>query len=126
MSVKRAGKAIPQKVENAVKTEIEWLVDRHDGVPNFEMRRFTIKPGGSISKHYHPDIEHEQYVLKGRYRVGVGDMVYDVQEGDSVYIPAGTAHWYENTGNENAEFLCIVPKKEKYDSVYVETDNQPK
>ena len=48
MPVKRAGTVKPQKVERAVKTEIEWLVDRHDGAPNFEMRRFTIKPGGSI------------------------------------------------------------------------------
>ena len=126
MSLKRAGKTTPQKVENAVGAEFEWLVDRHDGAPNFEMRKFTIKPGGSIPKHYHPDIEHEQYVLKGRYNVGVGDRVYEVGEGDSTYIPSGTVHWYENTGNENAEFLCIVPKKEKYDTVYAKANSQPK
>ena len=110
----------PQRVDNAVKTEIEWLVDRHDGAPNFEMRKFTIKPGGSIPRHYHPDIEHEQYVLRGRYKVGIGKKVYEVREGDSVYIPPGTPHWYENRGKEAAEFLCIVPKKEKYDSIYEE------
>jgi quercetin dioxygenase-like cupin family protein len=126
MSVKRAGEATPQKVENAVRTEIEWLVDRHDGAPNFEMRKFIIKPGGSIPKHYHPDIEHEQYVLKGRYSVGIGDRVYEMREGDSIYVPSGTAHWYKNSGNENAEFLCIVPKKEKYDSVYLEANGQTK
>jgi quercetin dioxygenase-like cupin family protein len=120
MSVKPAGKVIPQKVEKAIKTEIEWLVDRHDGAPNFEMRRFTIKPGGSIPRHYHPDVEHEQYVLKGRYKVGIGDKIYEVQEGDSIYIPSGTPHWYENRGKETAEFLCIIPKKEKYDSIYEE------
>jgi quercetin dioxygenase-like cupin family protein len=126
MSVKPKGTVEPQKVEKAVKTEIEWLVDRHDGAPNFEMRKFTIKPGGSIPRHYHPDIEHEQYVLKGRYRVGIGDKVHEVKEGDSIYISAGKIHWYENTGKENAEFLCIVPKKAKYDSVYVDAEGQPK
>ena len=65
MSVKPAGKVKPRKVDRAVKTEIEWLVDRHDGAPNFEMRRFKIRPGGSIPLHYPPDIEHEQYVLRG-------------------------------------------------------------
>ena len=124
MSIKPAGKATPQKVDRAVKTEIEWLVDRHDGAPNFEMRRFTIKPGGSIPRHYHPDIEHEQYVLKGRYKVGIGREVHYVKEGDSIYIPAGTPHWYKNTGKENAEFLCIVPRKEKYDSIYTEEEGQ--
>ena len=119
MSVKAGGKTKAQKVDRAVKTEIEWLVDRHDGAPNFEMRRFRIKPGGSIPKHYHPDIEHEQYVLKGRYKVGLGGRVREVKAGDSIYIPPGTLHWYKNTGKVNAEFLCIIPKVEKYDSVYV-------
>ena len=124
MVVKPAETVKPQKVDGAVKTEIAWLVDRHDGAPNFEMRRFTIEPGGSIPKHYHPDIEHEQYVLKGRYKVGIGDKVHEVKVGDSVFIPKGTLHWYRNTGRGNAEFLCIVPKKEKYDSVYVEAEVQ--
>ena len=120
MSVKPAGKVKPLKVDRAVKTEIEWLVDRHDGAPNFEMRRFRIKPGGSIPRHHHPDIEHEQYVLRGSYKVGIGDKVHRVKAGDSIYIPQGTSHWYKNTGRETAEFLCIVPKKEKYESIYDE------
>jgi quercetin dioxygenase-like cupin family protein len=124
MSVKPKGAVRPQKVDRAFRTEIEWLVDRHDGAPNFEMRKFIIKPGGRIPKHYHPDIEHEQYVLKGRYRIGIGSKVHAVKAGDSVYIPAGTPHWYKNTGKENAEFICIVPKKEKYDSIYAEEASQ--
>ncbi len=123
MAVKPAGTVKPQRVDRAVKTQIEWLVDRHDGAPNFEMRRFTIKPGGSIPKHYHPDVEHEQYVLKGRYKVGIGDEVHVVKAGDSIYIPKGTPHWYRNTGRGNAEFICIVPKKEQYDSIYVEAES---
>jgi len=124
MLVKRAGKVTPRKVDRAIKTEIEWLVDRHDGAPNFEMRKFAIKSGGSIPKHYHPEIEHEQYVLKGRYTVGIGDKVVEVRKGDSIYIPAGTPHWYKNTGKGNAEFLCIVPRKEKYDSIYEEEEGR--
>jgi quercetin dioxygenase-like cupin family protein len=126
MSVKPAGTVESQKVEKAVKTEIEWLVDRHDGAPNFEMRKFTIKPGGSIPKHYHPDVEHEQYVLKGRYKIGIGRRVHEVKEGDSVYIPSGTIHWYRNSGKVTAEFLCIIPKREKYDTVYLEAGSKPK
>ena len=125
MIVKRAGKVTPQKVDKAVKTEIEWLVDRRDGAPNFEMRRFIISPGGSIPRHYHPEIEHEQYVLRGKYRIGIGDEIVTVRKGDSVYIPAGTPHWYKNTGKERAEFLCIVPKTEKYESIY-EEEGAPK
>ncbi len=120
MVLKAKGEVTARQVDRAVKTEIEWLIDRHDGAPNFELRKFRIKPGGSIPKHYHPDIEHEQYVLAGDYKVGVGEEVHRVKPGDSLYIPAGTVHWYENDGGRDAEFLCIVPKKEKYDAIYLE------
>jgi quercetin dioxygenase-like cupin family protein len=124
--VKRPGQVPAIAVEKAVGTEIEWLIDRHDGAPNFELRKFRIKPGGRIPKHYHPDIEHEQYVLKGSYDVGIGEKVHRVKPGDSLYISAGTVHWYRNTGEEDAEFLCIVPKKEDYKAVYVEESNEQK
>ena len=125
MVVKTKGQVQPQPVDNAVKTEIEWLVDRHDGAPNFEMRKFRIKPGGRIPKHYHPNVEHEQYVLSGRYRVGIGDETYDVKPGDALYIPSGAVHWYDNEGTEDAEFLCVVPKKDDYVAVYLEEDEKP-
>lgn len=118
---KPRGYVKPQKVENAIETEIEWLVDRHDGAPNFEMRKFTIRPGGSIPKHYHPDIEHEQYVVKGRYKVGIDSETLEVSEGDSLYIPAGSVHWYHNDGITDAEFICIVPKREDYKTVYLDS-----
>jgi quercetin dioxygenase-like cupin family protein len=122
MVVKARGDVPAQPVDKAVETEIEWLIDRRDGAPNFEMRKFRIKPGGRIPKHLHPDVEHEQYVLSGHYRIGIGDKTYDVKEGDSVYIPAGTVHWYDNAGTEDAEFLCVIPKKDEYRAVYLEAE----
>ncbi len=120
MVVKTKGQVAAKPVDRAIKTQIAWLIDRNDGAPNFELRKFTIKPGGSIPKHYHNDIEHEQYVLAGDYEVGIGDKVYRVKEGDSLFVPSGTVHWYENRGKQDAEFLCIVPKVEQYGAVYLE------
>jgi quercetin dioxygenase-like cupin family protein len=124
--LKKTGEVAPQAVDKAVGTEIEWLIDRHDGAPNFELRKFRISPGGRIPKHYHPDIEHEQYVLKGKYTVGMDDKSYEVKPGDSLYIPAGTTHWYENKGAEDAEFLCVVPKKEDYKAIYLDEEKRKK
>jgi len=120
MVVKKKGEVVAEQVKTAVKTEIEWLIDRNDGAPNFELRKFRIKPGGSIPRHYHPNIEHEQYVLAGDYEVGLGEKVYRVKAGDSLFVPAGTIHWYENRGKEDAEFLCVVPKTEKYEAIYLD------
>jgi quercetin dioxygenase-like cupin family protein len=126
MIVKPKGTVTAKPVETAVKTEMAWLIDRHDGAPNFELRKFRIKPGGSIPRHYHPDIEHEQYVLAGNYEVGLGEKVYRVKAGDSLFVPAGTVHWYKNEGKVDAEFLCIVPKKEKYEAIYLDHVAAPK
>lgn len=54
-------------------------------------------------------VEHEQYVLRGRATIGIGDEVREVAEGDVVYIPAGVPHWYRAEGDEPFEFLCMVP-----------------
>jgi len=117
--LKSSGKVKAEPAKNAIDAELQWLIDRNDGAPNFELRKFRIKPGGSIPKHYHPEIEHEQYVIKGNYTVGIGDKQHKVKTGDALFIPAGTIHWYKNNGKEDAEFLCIIPRKENYDTIYL-------
>jgi quercetin dioxygenase-like cupin family protein len=82
-----------------------------DDAPNFVMRKFTMEPGGGMPKHTNT-VEHEQYVLRGRARIGLGDEVVEVKEGDVLFIPAGLPHWYEALGDEPFEFLCMVPNKE--------------
>ena len=120
MVFKRSNEIKSEPVDKAVSTEVEWLIDRRDGAKNFELRKFRIKAGGMIPKHYHQDIEHEQYVLKGEYEIGIDNNIYHVKPGDSLYVPARSVHWYKNDGKEDAEFLCIIPKKERYNVVYLD------
>ena len=79
-----------------------------DEAPNFAMRKFTMLPGGGMPKHTNM-VEHEQYVLRGRARIGLGESVVEVKEGDVLFIPAGLPHWYEAVGDAPFEFLCVVP-----------------
>ena len=53
-------------------------------------------------------VEHEQYVLCGRARIGIAGEQYEVKADDTVFIPAGTPHWYEVL-EAPFEFLCVVP-----------------
>lgn len=76
--------------------------------PNFAMRLFTIEVGGSMPLHTN-DVEHEQYVLKGTARIVLGKRAFDVHSGDVVYIPALLPHSYENIGDEEFQFICVVP-----------------
>jgi quercetin dioxygenase-like cupin family protein len=50
-------------------------------------------------------------VLGGRARIGIGEEEYEVKQGDVVFIPEGVPHWYQNIGDGDFEFLCMVPNK---------------
>ncbi|MCS6770096.1 MAG: cupin domain-containing protein [Candidatus Caldarchaeum sp.] len=109
--VKHSNETQAQSVERASRTFIQWLVDSRDGSENIYLRKFTIKPGGWIPSHSHPEIEHVQYVLRGEYEVVLDGETRKVKAGDVVFIPSKTVHSYRNTGSEDAEFLCIITSK---------------
>ena len=88
-------------------TEVQVLLGAEDGAPNFAMRRFIMGEGGGMPRHTN-EVEHEQYVLAGRARVGIGDAIHEVARGDVLYIPAGAPHYYEVV-EAPFEFLCMVP-----------------
>ncbi len=109
MSVKKAEELAREAVGAGEGAERQVLIGSDEG-PNFAMRRFIMQPGGGMPKHTNT-VEHEQYVLRGRARVGIGDEVHEVSAGTIVYIPAGTPHWYQVEGDETFEFLCMVPNE---------------
>ncbi len=109
MTVKHTRDVEVEKIDTGTGVTKQVLIPDSEG-PNFAMRRFVIQPQGGMPNHTNL-VEHEQYVLNGRARVGIGDEVFEVKHGDVVYIPAEVPHWYENTGDEPFEFLCMVPNK---------------
>jgi quercetin dioxygenase-like cupin family protein len=54
-------------------------------------------------------VEHEQYVLRGRARVRIGEETHEVGPGSVVLIPAGAPHDYRVLGAAPFEFLCLIP-----------------
>ena len=109
MSVKHVKDVQAQAVKAGDLTSMQVLIPAQEG-PHFAMRRFVMEPGGGMPKHTNT-VEHEQYVLRGRARIGLGDEEVEVQAGDVVFIPEGLPHWYQNIGEENFEFLCIIPNQ---------------
>ena len=107
--VKHAADVEPRKVTAGTATRTQVLLGPDDGAPNFRMRRFTMGEGGGMPRHTNA-VEHEQYVLRGRARVGIGDEVYEVGADDVLYIPAGEPHFYEVV-EAPFEFLCVVPNE---------------
>ncbi len=59
-------------------------------------------------------VEHEQYVLRGKATIWIGDETHQVSADDVVFIPAGVPHGYRAEGDEPFEFLCVVPNAEDH------------
>ncbi len=107
MFVRRASSVEAEPVSAGSGTVRQVLIGPGEG-PHFALRRFIMQPGGGMPRHTN-EVEHEQYVLRGRATVGIGDETFDVRADDVVFIPAGVPHWYRAEGEEPFEFLCAVP-----------------
>lgn len=110
MSVRHANAVEAKEVLTGKDTTIQVLISAQEG-PNFALRRFRMQQGGGMPRHTNT-VEHEQYVLCGRAKIGIGGETYEVGAGDVVFIPEGVAHFYQNLGDEPFEFLCVIPNKE--------------
>src|SRR3990172_7535986 len=116
--VRPASEVPARKVAAGTATQMQVLVGPDEGAPNFVLRRFIMEQGGGMPLHTN-EVEHEQYVLRGRATIRIGDAVHDVAQGHTLYIPAGAPHSYEVVEGP-FEFLCIVPNRP--DQVHLVTE----
>jgi quercetin dioxygenase-like cupin family protein len=107
MIVKHASEVPAEVVKAGDMASMQVLISAQEG-PHFAMRRFVMEPGGGMPEHTNT-LEHEQYVLRGHANIGIGTEEFEVQTGDVVFIPEGVPHWYQNIGEEDFEFLCLIP-----------------
>src|SRR2546423_1370488 len=58
-----------------------------------------LPPGGHVpARHVHPIQEEQFTVVAGRMRFRLGRRTMLAHPGDTVLVPAGTAHWFGNVG----------------------------
>jgi len=71
----------------------------------------TVEPkadgSGDVVKHSHAGQEFN-YMLDGSMELFLGDTVYQLDEGDSVYFDSGVPHAMKAVGSTAAKFLAIV------------------
>jgi quercetin dioxygenase-like cupin family protein len=96
-------------IDGCAGVSLQVLLGPDDGMPNFYTRIFTIAPGGHIPAHLHPTIEHEQVMLEGEMVLTLDGVEHVVAKGQTMYLPAGVAHAYDNRGDVEVRFLCAIP-----------------
>lgn len=109
MNVKNIDHVTAEIIQSGIGVTKKVLISQEEA-PNFSMRCFEIQPGGSMPNHTN-QVEHEQFVISGCAKIGIGEQVFEVKKDDIVFIPAEVPHWYINNGDEPFRFLCLVPNK---------------
>lgn len=112
MAVRHADDVPGEPVRAGTGTVRQVLIGPDEG-PHFALRRFVMEPGGGMPLHTNA-VEHQQYVLRGRATIRIGDETHSVGADDVVYIPAGVPHGYRAEGDQPFEFLCVVPNAEDH------------
>ncbi len=98
----------PVDMEGSSGCHVRILVGQEQAAPNFVMRKFTVEPGGHTPKHFH-DYEHEVYVTSGSGKILDGDQWKDLNPGDVVFVAPNDVHQFKNEGQQDLEFLCLIP-----------------
>ena len=109
MSVKHAGEVPAEVVKAGDMASMQVLISAQVG-PHFAMQRFVMKHGGGMPEHT-DTMEQEQYVLRGHAKIGIGAEEFEVRAADVVFIPEGVPHWYQNIGEDDFEFHCLIPNQ---------------
>lgn len=77
-----------------------------------------IPPGATLGEHRHPQAEL-YFVLGGHGLIMVGSETRSIEPGYAVFIPAGTAHSCENTGDSDLRIYYVFPEDSFEDVEYV-------
>lgn len=78
-----------------------------DAGDRFQVKRITVKPGGSLSLQMHHHRAEHWIVVSGTAKVTKGDEVLLLSENQSTYIPLGVTHRLENPGTIPLELIEV-------------------
>ena len=80
----------------------------------------SAAPGEGPPLHVHPRQDELIYTLEGMHRVKLGDHVFDAPVGTFVFIPRGTPHTWQNTGDTLARFFAaFTPAAPEFEQFFV-------
>jgi quercetin dioxygenase-like cupin family protein len=71
----------------------------------------TVTPDGEPPVLHGHEGQEFNYVISGKVTFYIGDISYELEEGDSVYFDSSIPHTEKATGDTPAQFIAVVVKK---------------
>lgn len=109
-------KTVVAKLKAEGRSEATWhrkvyrpwgAYDSIDNGERFQVKRITVKPGGTLSLQMHHHRAEHWIVVSGTAEVTRGDEVILLSENQSTYIPLGVTHRLRNPGKLPLELIEV-------------------
>ncbi|HYZ62494.1 MAG TPA: cupin domain-containing protein, partial [Acetobacteraceae bacterium] len=85
---------------------LEFLQSKHDTSGGLDMFRMVVPPSGQMPvPHYHRDWDETVYGLEGTLTFTVDGEPHAIGPGDTLFIPRGRVHGFDNRGAADA--ICL-------------------
>lgn len=101
--------------------EMIGLPEELGGATKHSLGYVVIPPEGSSRPHYHPSSEETYYIMRGKGKMLIDDVKYDVGPGDTILISPSEKHQIFCIGSDDLEFIVVcAPPWEPNNSVYLD------
>lgn len=93
---------------------IQWLCNG-DVAPNGNLTfgYVQIEPGHKNPRHLHPNSSEVLFLIEGELDHSIGDEVFHLTAGMSIFIPIGVAHDARNQGTVTARMVVAYPTEDR-------------
>jgi mannose-6-phosphate isomerase-like protein (cupin superfamily) len=68
----------------------------------------VAQPGCAAPTHLHRNEEEHFLVISGRYRIAVGDKIFDAAPGTRITVPRDAPHSWRNVAEAESRLLAII------------------
>ena len=76
----------------------------------FSLTLHMMQSGKEGDYHAHEGMEQVYYFTKGRGKMKIAEKVYDVREGDAVYIPPDNKHQLINDSDDWVQHIAVTAR----------------
>lgn len=94
----------------ALDATMKVLIGRAEGWEGHVMREFILQKSGYTPQHAHP-WPHINYIIEGEGTLLLNGKKNPVKAGSIAYVPNNELHQFENVGEGELRFICIVPEE---------------
>lgn len=87
--------------------DLVFKVTGEDTGGAFDYFTVEVAPKGGPPLHVHHKQEETIHVLKGRFKVRIGDEVFELEQGGFAYLPSKVTHAFLNLTDEPGEIIVV-------------------